>query len=714
MASAGSLIFELAADVAHLRADMKKANDVITSSLNSVKKAAGAIGLTIGAAMATNLARSFASSIQSAIDQGDALGKLAERIGTTTEALSGLQYAASLNNISSDELTTAFRNLNKALVDAENPASNAASAIRALGLNFDELKSKDPSDAFKDIAQAISGFEDGAQKGAVVSTLFGRNLQTLIPLLNQGAAGIADATQEAEDFGLVISGNVAKAMSDFNDQMTRIQALSQGVRNQLAIALLPALEALTAEFVNSVRDGKGVAGVFAFIAEQAILTAADIMSLTGRMQIQIEVFKDYARAAKAIGTFDFKGAGEAVSDIWNKPKQALADLDARIDSMKSNARARYQELVDGLGKVGDATDGAGRKTLQFSDELAKAGKSAKAAKAGVDEYKKMLESLTEELRRTQNNGNELLDLLTDPKFLSFTDEQQARILALKEEIIAYREANEAAKQAQDEFLARERAADEAHIKRIEDLRDLADATLDTLDPTREYNRLMTELVAATEAGFLSTQQLADAQAYYTQKLQETLDRADPYKQQLQQLGDAMLGFGRDATSSFVDFISGADNSAKSFGEMTASILRDIAKMLVYKNFIEPLFKGIGGGGWSGLLGLSATSGAAALSYNGQRMAGGPVLPGRLYRVNETPLASEYFRPNVAGAVVRSNGSGDGGDSPMNVYITVNTGTGEVDGAGDTASAIELAKRMAMVARQVIATEKRTGGLLAGS
>ena len=44
MASAGSLIFELSADVAHLRTDMKQANDVITSSLRSVQSAAKAIG----------------------------------------------------------------------------------------------------------------------------------------------------------------------------------------------------------------------------------------------------------------------------------------------------------------------------------------------------------------------------------------------------------------------------------------------------------------------------------------------------------------------------------------------------------------------------------------------------------------------------------------------------------------------------------------------
>ena len=90
------------------------------------------------------------------------------------------------------------------------------------------------------------------------------------------------------------------------------------------------------------------------------------------------------------------------------------------------------------------------------------------------------------------------------------------------------------------------------------------------------------------------------------------------------------------------------------------------------------------------------------------MAGGPVQAGSLYRVNETPLASEYFVPNVAGRVVRNNNPAS---EPMNMTVNVYN-DGSADSTGNTAKAIELAKRMEMVARRVIATEKRSGGLLA--
>jgi hypothetical protein len=100
---------------------------------------------------------------------------LARRIGTTTEAFSGLAYAGQFAGVSAEDLTTSFRGLNKAFIDAENPASQAAIAFKALDLSFRELKASDPSAAFVQIAQRISGFADGAEKAAVATALFGKS-----------------------------------------------------------------------------------------------------------------------------------------------------------------------------------------------------------------------------------------------------------------------------------------------------------------------------------------------------------------------------------------------------------------------------------------------------------------------------------------------------------------------------------------------------------
>ena len=130
-------------------------------------------------------------------------------------------------------------------------------------------------------------------------------------------------------------------------------------------------------------------------------------------------------------------------------------------------------------------------------------------------------------------------------------------------------------------------------------------------------------------------------------------------------------------------------------------------MLMYQSVFQPLMKIVGagmtGGGWDWSSFLSAPG----------RMSGGPVSAGMLYQVNELPGRKEFFIPNVSGRIATDAGVPSG----PNVQVNVNM-YGErddrttTDTKGDERNATELGKRIATVVRQVISTEKRTGGLLA--
>ncbi|MGF6839904.1 hypothetical protein QF001_003771 [Paraburkholderia youngii] len=704
--SAGSLLFELSANVAKLRTDMQQANKVMTDALAGIKRAAGAIGITIGAAMAVNLAKGFADSIVGAIDQADALGKLAERFGTTAESMSVLQYQAKTSNVSVDALTTSIRFLSKAMVDAQNPASTQAQAFRAIGLSVDDLKSKDPAAAMADIAEAMSGFADGANKVAVARAIFGRTGDELIPMLNQGRQGFADAKAEAEALGIVISSQTAKAAAEFTTNMTRLKAITDATKQTIAAAMLPALQGLVEWFVEGIKEGNNLKGVFAFIAEQAILTAADIMSLTGHIKIQASVFVEWARAAKQALGGDFKGAMDTIKTSNESTRASLGRLNTEIESFKKNARAKVET---GMAGVGAEAQKAIKPVIDFNGAVEKAGKAGRVAKAGVDEYAQMLASLQEELRRTVANGDAMQLLLTDPKFLSKTAEQRDVLQSYTEQIIKAKEANEAEAKAQRDAAESRKIAEDANIATTESLRNLADSTLNAIDPTREYADIHERLAAAYYTGFLNLEQYSQAQDYWNQKIADMKKPLGEARQSLQDVSTAVTNFAQSTASTFVDFVTGADNAASSFADMAASILRDLAKLVVQVTIMEPLMRNIknwfsadsGGGGFNI---ISAIGGF--LGFGGGRAAGGLVQPGTMYRVNESPFSSEFFLPTSTGRVVPDRGQA------VNVAITVNATTGATTEEANTATGIELAKRMSAVARQVIADEKRAGGLLA--
>jgi hypothetical protein len=696
MASAGSLIFELAADVAHLRQDMAKANDTITSSLKSISNSVAGIAALQGAQFAMSFARGFADKVKQAIDEMDALGKLAQRIGTTTSELSALQYAGEFAGVGLDDLTTAFKGLNKSLLESRDPLSDSSAAFKALGLNADELRNMDPGKAFEEIAGVCPKFADGAEKAAVATQLFGKQGQALIPLLNGGKEGIEAMRKEAEDMGLIVSSQTAQAMGDLNDDLTRISNLGKGAAAVMATEMQPAISEVVRIMKEAATEGTVWNGVLQGIVGTAKIAMQVIVGLTGTLSAFAKLASAVGQALNQEASFEgMKNAAKIVSDAWNTARDDLTkvnDSQVRIGKSASESEKAAKAQADAYRSIDS------RPVVQFSANLDDNAKEAKAAKKEVNEYADMLKQLQEEFRRAQANGDEMLMLLTDPKFGKFTDEQKQSLIDLKQATLDKIAVNDAAKKSEEELQKVRDDADKAEVARVEGLRTLAETTLDALDPTREYTRAIEELNAAKAAGFLTTEQLAAAQELQAKKLQDTLDKADPAKQQIKELQQAIEGFGKKSSDALVDFIFSTKDASVSFSEMVTAMLKDLAKLLVYKNVFEPLVGSINNSGWTSVLS----------SLFERRMAGGPVSAGTPYRINETPLRGEYFVPNAPGKIVTG---GDGGGNTT-IMINVNSDSGETTTDADGAKAIELAKRIALIVRQVIATEKRTGGLLA--
>src|SRR3546814_2900959 len=84
-------------------------------------------------------------------------------------------------------------------------------------------------------ADAFEKYADGAAKSNVAQQLFGRAGADLITFLDGGSKSLNQLRQEADEFGLTILGTVAPAAEQFNDHLSRMEALVSGVGNSLEI-----------------------------------------------------------------------------------------------------------------------------------------------------------------------------------------------------------------------------------------------------------------------------------------------------------------------------------------------------------------------------------------------------------------------------------------------------------------------------------------------
>ena len=102
MATLGDLVVKLSMDAAGFESDMGKAAYEAEQFQTRVV-AAGVLAGNAFTAMAAKAGEALSAvvhSVRAAIDQADELGKLSQRTGVAVEALSALQYAAKLSDVS--------------------------------------------------------------------------------------------------------------------------------------------------------------------------------------------------------------------------------------------------------------------------------------------------------------------------------------------------------------------------------------------------------------------------------------------------------------------------------------------------------------------------------------------------------------------------------------------------------------------------------------
>lgn len=220
----------------------QKAFGGVTGGLLRVAKAAFSMKTALIAA-AGPVALGY--MIKQSLDATDNLKKTADKIGTTTEALSKFQFAAELTGVKIETVNMAAQRFGRRLAEAAKGTGEAKGALKELNINAEELKKLALDEQMLTLADAFSQVKNPLDKVRLSMKLFDSEGVALVNTLNEGRAGLTAMFLEAEQLGIVMSGRAAQGVEDANDALTRLFSLFKGIRDQITAALAPALTHLT-------------------------------------------------------------------------------------------------------------------------------------------------------------------------------------------------------------------------------------------------------------------------------------------------------------------------------------------------------------------------------------------------------------------------------------------------------------------------------------
>lgn len=370
------------------------------------KYAAGIAGAaTIAAGAVAGIGR-FAKAVA---EQGDRVQKLSIQLGTSTEFISGMGYAADLSGSSLEGLAKGVAKMERSITDLGDGLSTQVMAFERLGITYEDLKNLSPEDQFNRVASAIGALEDKSLRTATAMQIFGRSGVELIPLFESGEAGMAAMREEAERLGLVMSQEFADASAQFNDDLARSQGVITGIGRQIAEGLFPSLTSLAQQFVDTAESTETweqvgeflgnlvrvlVAG-FITLREIVILTGETIWA-TGKVIVEtliaitapiLEFGNTLSAAFNALVSGDFSAAADAFSGLGTRMKDAFVDnitaVGLTLKDFGQDAAVRVAEAVDDVNEVltrqATISQGAAAGMEELADQTNRGADAAKTA-----------------------------------------------------------------------------------------------------------------------------------------------------------------------------------------------------------------------------------------------------------------------------------------------------------------------------------------------
>jgi hypothetical protein len=170
-------------------------------------------------------------------ETGAALDDISKRTGVSGSKLSALSYAAEMSGTNVDTLEKGLGKMAKTLYSADEESKNAVDSLADLGLNVEELKGLKPDQQFEKIADALSKVQDPTARAALAMQVFGGAGTDLLPMFEDGAAGLADMAAEAQKLGLVLSDDAISSAAGLDDSFGQLWMTVKGLTMQVGAAI---------------------------------------------------------------------------------------------------------------------------------------------------------------------------------------------------------------------------------------------------------------------------------------------------------------------------------------------------------------------------------------------------------------------------------------------------------------------------------------------
>ena len=341
-----------------LRLFNRSLKNTVDSAADAAVKIAGPF-----AGIAASLGMGVKEAVTGFAAAGDAVDKMAARVGLSAETLQEWSFATKHAGASPEALENGLKDLSKHMAEiasGSDTTSSAATLFKALGIAVKDAggKIRPVAEVFEEFADAIKRNEDPALRTRMAMAALGEGGRSLIPMMSAGSEGLKEMSKQARDLGLVMSSEDVAAAANLTDHLDDMRAVFGSIGTTIGAKLAPVVVRLADQFRDLVAANReAFSARFASVASQFAESFSRI-DFQGIANAVLTVADVSIRAFNAVGGFNtvLYGmgalmAGKAVTSVITFGSNLLT-LGRTMWGLATAARTVGIAMAGALGPVG--------------------------------------------------------------------------------------------------------------------------------------------------------------------------------------------------------------------------------------------------------------------------------------------------------------------------------------------------------------------------
>lgn len=210
---------------------------------------------------------------------GEHLGAMANKLGVTTDDLQDLANAGKMAGVDLDTLGGVLDGIQEKLTSASRLDKEATLAFMRAGVATHDAagKMKPATEVIRDLADQIQKTPNAAKRMFKAQQLIGGASEEMIRLLSKGRKGIQEFSDEARGAGAVLGKDFIEQSSKFNLEIRRALIGLDGLKNTIAVKVLPYMTKAIEAFNKWWKINGEVVRTMARFGSQAIMNTFSVL-----------------------------------------------------------------------------------------------------------------------------------------------------------------------------------------------------------------------------------------------------------------------------------------------------------------------------------------------------------------------------------------------------------------------------------------------------